>query len=93
MPNTMDRDEVYRTLTPIFHELFEDPSIQLSDTLTAKEVAQWDSLNHINLIITVEQKFGIKFTTAEVARLQNVGQFTDAILQKVNRASLPRNVV
>jgi acyl carrier protein len=86
MPEPMDRELIYQKLTPIFHELFEDPSIQLSDTMTAKDVGQWDSLNHINLVIIVEQKFGIQFTTAEVARLQNVGQFVDAISQKVNRS-------
>jgi len=83
MPRTIERDEVYRQLTPIFHALFGNPSLQLSDAMTAKDVARWDSLNHINLIITVEKKFGIRFTTAEVTRLQNVGQFVDAVIQKV----------
>ncbi len=78
------RDQVYAELTPLFHDLFEDPSLVLSDSMTAKDVALWDSLNHINLLIAVEQKFSIKFTTAEIANLANVGQFVDTIFKKTS---------
>ena len=84
MSKNMTRDQIYEILTPIFQTLFENPSICLYDTMTAKDVSQWDSLNYINLIITVEQKFNIRFTTAEVASLQNVGQFVDTVLKKSN---------
>ncbi len=78
----MTRDEIYLALTVIFHDVFDDPRIKLFDAMTAKDLAGWDSLNHINLIIAVEQKYKIRFNTTEVARLANVGEFIDAILRK-----------
>ena len=38
----------------------------------------------LNLVLLTEQEFGIKFTTAEVARLANVGEFVDLIINKLN---------
>ena len=86
MPNEMSRADVAQKLTDVFHEVFDDDNIVLHDAMTAKEIAEWDSLNHINLVVAVEKAFKIKFNTAEIARLANVGQFIDVILKKVNLA-------
>lgn len=79
-----NREQIYQELTKIFHSVFDNDSLQLSDTTTAKDVAEWDSLNHINLVVAVEQKFRIKFNTAEVARMANVGEFVNSILRKLD---------
>jgi acyl carrier protein len=82
MIEPLTREEAFEVLTDIFHAVFDNDQIRLREDMTAKDVAQWDSLNHINLIIAVEQKLGIKFKTAEVARMANVGEFVSAILAK-----------
>jgi acyl carrier protein len=77
------RDDIYADLQRIFHDVFDNDTIQLSDAMTAKDIPQWDSLNHINIIVSAEKKFGIRFTTADIARLANVGQFVDTITRKI----------
>ena len=61
-------------LTTIFRTLFDDPGLDLRDDLTARDVDGWDSLNHVNLMILIEEEFGVRFTTGEVSALQNVGE-------------------
>ena len=68
--NAQDNDR----LTNIFRTLFNNSEIQLRDDLTARDVDGWDSLNHVNLMILIEEEFGVRFTTNEVATLQNVGE-------------------
>ena len=72
----------------IFQDVFEDPSLEIVDDMTADEVERWDSLEHINLIIATENRFQIKFTTAEMSRLkepdQNVGSFIRLIESKLS---------
>ena len=72
----------------LFQEVFEDPDLEISDELTADDVELWDSLEHINLIIATENRFKIKFTTAEMSRLkehdQNVGSFIQMIESKLS---------
>lgn len=78
----MTSEQIYIQLTEIFRELFDDQSIVLTPETTAADIAEWDSFNHINLIVASEARFGVKFTTAEVESLHNVGQLANAIAAK-----------
>jgi acyl carrier protein len=81
----VSRDDVYQKLTAIFRQLFDDDTLEIRDETTAKDIDQWDSLNHINLIVATEQKFGVRFKTAEVAGFANVGQLVDTLQAKLNK--------
>jgi acyl carrier protein len=78
---------VKATVQEIFQDVFKDPNLEISEEMTAHDVERWDSLEHINLIIATENKFKIKFTTAEMSRLkgsdQNVGSFIKMIESKL----------
>ena len=80
--------EIRECLQQVFQQVFDDDGLVLTDDLSAKDVDNWDSLQHINLIIAVERHFGIRFATAEISRLkepgQNVGSFTRMIELKAN---------
>ena len=80
---SMSDAEVRRRLTEIFREIFDDESLEIHDAMTAADVDEWDSLNHINLIISVERSFGVRFTTTEVGNLANVGEFVALLLKKI----------
>ena len=69
-------------LTEIFRDVFDDDSIVLGDKMTANDVEGWDSLTHINLIHAVEKAFKIRFTTAEVSKMENVGDLSSLIQRK-----------
>ncbi len=78
----MSRETFAAELTTVFHQVFSDDSIELSDTMTAADYEPWDSLNHIMLIMGVEKAFSLKFSNAEIARLVNVGDLLDLIEKK-----------
>ena len=71
-------------LTSIFRTLFNKADLVLRDDLTARDVPSWDSLNHVNLMIYVEEEFGVRFSTAEVSSLQDVGELKTLITQKLS---------
>jgi len=79
----MNEGELRGRLNRIFREVFDDESIQITDEMTAEDIEEWDSLNHINLIVAVERNFNVKFTTKEINRLANVGEFIALIGSKV----------
>jgi acyl carrier protein len=78
----MDRIQVNEKLKPIFQDIFDDPSLEISDDMTAADVEGWDSLSHIDLIVSVEKAFRIKLTLQEVRGLKNVGDFVSLIEEK-----------
>ncbi len=60
-------------LTQIFLDVFDLDAITLRDDMTAQEVEEWDSLNHVKLVVAIESGFGVKFSTREIAGWKNVG--------------------
>lgn len=79
----MTRDEVMSGVQAIFRDVFDDESIVIEDATTADDIEDWDSLEHINLITSIEQHFIIKFAMSEVVRFKNVGNMIDTIAAKV----------
>jgi acyl carrier protein len=75
---------VLQELTELFRDLFDDEYLQLDSDTTADQVEGWDSQMHVMLIVAAEQRFGIKFRTAELESLRNVGQFTQLIESKLS---------
>ncbi len=70
-------------LAEIVGEVFDDETVELTEATTAKDVEGWDSLSHIRFIVTVEQRFKIKFTSREVENLRNLGDLLKAINAKL----------
>lgn len=79
----MTREEVYISLNEVFRDVFDDDSIIVNDATTADDIEDWDSLEHINLVVAVEKKFSIKFNMGEVNSFKNVGEMVDIILKRV----------
>ena len=76
----MTREQVYAALNEIFQDVFDDESLTVQDETTANDIEEWDSLEHINLVAEVENRFGIEFTMGEVNGMRNVGEMVDIIL-------------
>jgi acyl carrier protein len=76
-------EQLLANLTDICRQVFADDSIVLTLDTTADDVEGWDSFNHINILVAVEQRYGIRFHTAEVEELRNVGQLVELIRAKV----------
>ena len=70
-------------LTSIFKILFNLADLELTDDLSAKDVPGWDSFNHVNLIINIEEEFGVQFTNDEVGGMQNVGNLKTLLASKI----------
>lgn len=80
----MNEDDVWRRLTSVFRETFDDDEIALFSETTAEDIEDWDSLTNIQLIVAIEKAFpGLKFSTGEIAYLKNVGDLVSVIRKRV----------
>lgn len=70
----MSREEIKAKLTEIFRDVFDNEDIELTDSTTADDIEEWDSLEHITLIAAVEKAFKMRFTMKEVSSMKNVGE-------------------
>lgn len=79
----MDRIEIYEKLTTVFRDVFDDDSLVLTPETTAEDIQGWDSSNHISIIMATEAAFGIRFKSAEIDQLKNVGEFVGIVEGKL----------
>jgi len=80
----MENEQLRSRVTQTFRDVFGDSNLVISDSMTAEDVEDWDSLTHINLIVALEREFHVKFTTGEVSRLKNVGELVFLIERKTS---------
>ena len=79
----MTDEDVLLKLNEIFQDILDEDDISLKRETTAEDLKDWDSANHINIVVSVEMRFKVRFTNAEVERLKNVGDFVDLIQAKL----------
>ena len=70
-------------LTAVFQDVFDDTDLQITRSTSANDVENWDSVSHVTLMLNVEKKFQVRFSSSEVAKLQNVGELIDLIEKRV----------
>ena len=81
----MERKEIFEKLNGVFEDVFdlEEGGVNLQEDTSADDIEEWNSLSHIQLIVAIEKTFGIKFTSLEIMKWQDVGQMVDSMQEKL----------
>jgi acyl carrier protein len=72
-------------LQSVFRDVFEGDELTIAPSTKADDVEGWDSLTHVTLIIKVEKRFGVKFSSTEVSGLKTVGDLARLLASKQAR--------
>jgi len=78
----MSRAETLSKVQTLLRDTLDDDSIVLTDATTANDVAEWDSTNHVRLMIAIEAAFGVRFETDEITAPKSVGELVTLIESK-----------
>ena len=78
----ISQQAVLDAMRDIFADVFMRDDVPLSMTLTAKDVADWDSFKQLEILIASEQRFGLKFKSSEVVRLQTLGDLVRIVASR-----------
>jgi acyl carrier protein len=79
----MNDEQILREMNVVFRDVLDLPELVIEPTMTAKDVEEWDSLSHIQIVATVEKHFKIRFTSTEIQAFKNVGDMAAGIARKV----------
>jgi acyl carrier protein len=69
-------------MTEIVRDLFDEYEGPVTRDLSARDVAQWDSLINVQFVVLVERAYGIRFSAREVGRFKNIGELLDIVSEK-----------
>ena len=75
----MNRIQILKEINKIFIDIIEDKDVVISESTTAEDIDEWDSLTHIQVVIEIEKKFNKKFTSAEILSWKSVEDMINGI--------------
>jgi len=78
----MERAAITEKLSELMMDVFDLDELDYSDTLSAADIEDWDSLSNIRFMVAVEKDFGIRFSNSEIEGLQNVGEMVNLLERK-----------
>jgi acyl carrier protein len=58
----------------VLEDVLEQEGLEVSHSTRAEDIPSWDSLNHVRLLIRLEQIHGVNFPVDEVEGVKNVGE-------------------
>jgi acyl carrier protein len=79
----MTTEEVLAQVKQIFIEVLDEDDLEINEGTTADDVDEWDSLNHIQLVVAIEKYFKIRFNAAQIQGYNNVGEMCEGIADKL----------
>jgi acyl carrier protein len=78
----MELHDAISQVNSIFIDVLENDDIKIAAETTADDVPEWDSLNHIQLVVSIEKHFNLRFTSSEIQSFKNIGEMCEAIAKK-----------
>ncbi len=70
----------------ILSKVLNVPLDGLNEKSSIESIEEWDSLKHINLILALEEEFGVKFSETEVTESLNVDAIFKTLSGKLPQA-------
>ncbi len=80
----MNNEQIFEKVNGMFRTIFKDDTILVTRETTAKDIAGWDSITHLDIITGMEEAFQVDITGFEVMNLNNVGDLLDLLAQKMS---------
>jgi len=79
----MTRAELLTKIRDMLADIVDEPDLKITEDSVAEDVAEWDSVNHVKLIIALEADLQVRFEPDEISSPQDVGGLIDLIEQKI----------
>lgn len=79
----MEKKEIEEKILAIMKQVFEMQDID--KTCSQDNCERWDSLHHLDLVVELEDAFGIEFEPEEIAEMKTFDAVTKMIFSKINK--------
>lgn len=73
---------VFDRIRGIAADVFQSDSATLTTDSSPETIEAWDSVQNLNLILALEQEFGLEFVPEEMDQMKTIGQITDVVAGK-----------
>ena len=68
-------------------DIFGVPAAKLTGESSPETVESWDSVQHLNLVLAIEEKFGLQLDPEEIEQMKTLGATATLIDSKLQPSS------
>ncbi|MGB8252382.1 MAG: acyl carrier protein [Anaerolineaceae bacterium] len=84
MPDYSQQQDLIISVTDLIAKTLGVPVDQITEGLSYGDLPEWDSLGHMNIMMALEEKYGIQITTDVITSLINLKSITAYLLDHNN---------
>ena len=77
----------FERVRQIVADIFNLPQSRIKPSSSPDTIEGWDSLQHLNLTLAIEQEFDVQFTPEEIEQLLSVELIADLLEEKLAKSS------
>ena len=70
------------SLERVMADVLRVPQNEITDALTMESLEEWDSLKHMDLIVSIEQNFGVELSFDEIVVMTSVVAIRRVLVNK-----------
>lgn len=75
-------ESLRESVKAVMADVFEIDAASIADQATSNDIEQWDSANHVRLVLALEEEFDVTFDVAEIESMVRLDKIVDALARK-----------
>ncbi len=74
---------LFERVREIAADILQVPAEQVTPSSSPETIPTWDSVQHLNLVLALEQEFDLQFEPEEIDKMKNIEQILDVLDSKI----------
>ncbi len=70
----------------IASDIFGVPADKIGAESSPETIENWDSMQHLNLVLAIEEKFGVQLEPEDIEQMKNIGAVA-ALVERLKSAA------
>ncbi len=79
-------DSTFDQVRNIASDIFGVPTNKITAESSPETIENWDSMQHLNLVLAIEEKFGVQLAPEDIEQMKNVGAIA-TLVEKLQSAA------
>jgi acyl carrier protein len=79
----MKNNDIIAKLKTLFADIFEISEDEINDKSSPETIEKWDSFQHLQLILALEEAFQISLTADEVTEIQSFEYIKNLLIERL----------
>ena len=76
----------FEQVRSVASDIFGIPADRISAESSPETIENWDSMQHLNLVLAIEEKFGVQLDPEDIEKMKDIGAVA-ALVEKLQSAA------